>query len=63
MFHVDIEAVEAGGLGNPDDLDAANEADGHRGDDLVAEKLLFHATAQYFADPARHVTSSLKPLC
>jgi hypothetical protein len=61
MLHVDVEAVEAGRLGDPRDVDAANEPNGHRGDDLVAAKLLFDAIAQYFVDPARHATPSLKP--
>lgn len=57
MFHVDIETVEAGSLGDPRDFDAANEPDGHGGDHLAAPKLFLHMVAQYFVDPARHATS------
>jgi len=57
VFHVDIETVEAGSLGDPRDFDAANEPDGHGGDHLAAPKLFLHMVAQYFVDPARHATS------
>jgi hypothetical protein len=50
MLHVDIEAVEARGLGDARDLDAVHKPHGHRGDDLVAGELFLHVIAQNVAD-------------
>jgi len=46
MLQIDIEAVEAGGLGDADDLDAVDEPNRHRGDDLAPAKLLLDVVAQ-----------------
>ncbi len=45
MLHIDIEAVEARGLGDAGDLDAADEPHRHRGHDLVAGKLFLEVIA------------------
>jgi hypothetical protein len=50
MLHVDIKAVETGGLGDAHDLDAANEPHRHRGDDLAASELFLHMVAQNVTD-------------
>ena len=48
MFQIDIDHVEAGGLGQLRDLDAARQADRHRRDDLVARQLLLdHVTHDF----------------
>ena len=40
VLHVDIDHVEAGGLGHARDFDAARQPDGHRGDDFVSRQLV-----------------------
>jgi hypothetical protein len=45
MLHVDIEAVEACGLGDARDLDAAHQPHRHRGDDLAPGKLVLGVIA------------------
>ena len=54
MLHIDIEAVEAGGLGDARDLDAAHEPHRHRGDDLAARELLLDVVAQDVRLICRH---------
>jgi hypothetical protein len=49
MLHVDIEAVEACGLGDPRDLDAVHETHGHRGHHLITGEFFLHVIAQDFA--------------
>ena len=51
MLQIDIDHVEAGGLGQPRDLDAAREADRHRGDDLVARQLFLDDVTHDFIRP------------
>ena len=48
MFQVDINHVEAGGLGQSCYFDAAREADRDRGDHLVARQLFFNRITQHF---------------
>ena len=55
MFQVDIEAVEAGGLGKPRDLDAGHQPHRHRGDDLAAGELVLDVVAQDVADLIRQL--------
>jgi hypothetical protein len=50
MLHVDIEAVEASGLGDPRDLDTVHKPHSHRGDHLVAGEFFLHVIAQNVAD-------------
>ena len=45
MLHIDIEAVEARGLGDARDLDAAHQPHRHRGDDLAAGELVLDVIA------------------
>ena len=49
MLHIDIEPVEAGGLGDARDLDAANEPHRHRRHDLAARELFLTVVAQNVA--------------
>jgi hypothetical protein len=49
MLEVDIEHVEAGGLGEPRDLHAARQPHRHRGDQLVAREFLLDHVAHDFA--------------
>jgi hypothetical protein len=46
MLKIDIEAVEASGLGDANDFDAADEPNRHRGDHFAAAKLLLDMVAQ-----------------
>jgi hypothetical protein len=48
MLQIDIDHVEARGLGQPRDLDAAHQADRHRGDDLVARQFLLDEVTHHF---------------
>ena len=57
MLEIDIQHVEAGGAGDAGDLDAAHQAHRHRGDDLAARELLFHAVAQYVRGGASHAVT------
>jgi hypothetical protein len=50
MLHIDIEAIEACGLGDARDLDAANEPHRHGGDHFAAAKLLLDVIAQDLVD-------------
>lgn len=46
MLEIDVKRIEAGRLGDPRDLDPADEADGHRDDEFVPIELLPHIVAQ-----------------
>jgi hypothetical protein len=46
MLQIDIEAVEARGLGDAGDFDAADEPNRDRGDDFAAAKLVLDRVAQ-----------------
>ena len=46
MLEVDIDRIEARRLGDAGDLDAADEAHGHGGDDLPPGQLLANVVAQ-----------------
>src|SRR5215831_12611661 len=48
MLEIDIDHVEAGGLGEPRDLHTAREADRHRGDDFIALQLFLDHVTHYF---------------
>src|SRR4029077_13696341 len=50
VLHIDIEAVEACGLGDARDLDAANEPHRHGGEHFATAKLLLDVIAQDFVD-------------
>ena len=54
MLDIDIERVEAGRLGDARNFDTAHEPHRHRGDDLIARKLVLDGVAQDFADLDGH---------
>src|SRR6266478_9135489 len=49
MLHIDVESIEAGGMGDVRDLDAADEPHRHGRNHLVARELLLDVVAQNIA--------------
>jgi len=54
VFEIHIERVEAAGLGDPGNFDAANKPHEHRCHDFVARELLFDIVAHNLARCERH---------
>jgi len=57
VLEVDVERVEARGSRDARDLDARNDAHGHRRHQLAAGELVLHAVAQHVAGLQRHAAS------
>src|SRR5437867_8495641 len=54
MLDVDVDGIEAGGLGDARDLDRAHQAHGHRRHDLAARELVLYVVAHDFPRRCGH---------